>query len=236
MKIALVVRQLDRGHILWCGRVVRVERAHRIRIVRGVQKMLDVGRHGMIEFGHIRFVARDHVVIYVFREDEFVGYSVAHHSARDTESLGKVWRSRSQSPARVTQQRRQNRRIVWDDRARMGAAVICELEVSQLGYVRMRMGPVSSICSETIVPPPETWGFGDHNGLGGGDDIPVKDLLDRQRVHRVAVVGECEPAVNISHAERVGSDAPTRVGIAGRVVAGRYRRVMRAATRKTYCY
>jgi hypothetical protein len=50
------------------------------------------------------------------------------------------------------------------------------------------------------------------------------------------VVGECEPAVNISHAERVGSDAPTRVGIAGRVVAGRYRRVMRAATRKTYCY
>jgi hypothetical protein len=76
--------QLDRGHILWCGRVVRVERAHRIRIVRGVQKMLDVGRHGMIEFGHIRFVARDHVVIYVFREDEFVGYSVAHHSARDT--------------------------------------------------------------------------------------------------------------------------------------------------------
>jgi hypothetical protein len=27
----------------------------------------------------------------------------------------------------------------------MGAAVICELEVSQLGYVRMRMGRVSSI-------------------------------------------------------------------------------------------
>src|SRR6516165_11019391 len=49
------------------------------------------------------------------------------------------------SPARATQQRRQNRRIVWDDRARMGAAVICELEVSQLGYVRMRMGRVSSI-------------------------------------------------------------------------------------------
>src|SRR5262249_41440896 len=145
MKIAVMVRQLDLGHILWCGRVVRVERAHRIRIVRGVQKMLDVGRHGMIEFGHNRFVARDHVVIYVFREDEFVGCSAAHHSARDTESLGKVWRSRSMSPARVTQQRRQNRRIVWDDRARMGAAVICELEASQLGYVKMRMGPVSSI-------------------------------------------------------------------------------------------
>src|SRR5262249_53592292 len=134
MKIAMVVRQLDRGHILWCGRVVRVERAAGIGGVRGVRKMLDVGRHGVIEFGHIRFVARDHVVTYVFRE--------AHYRARDIESLGKVWPSRSMSPARVTQQRRQNRRIVWDDRARMGAAVICELEVSQLGYVRMRMGRV----------------------------------------------------------------------------------------------
>jgi hypothetical protein len=28
MKIAVMVRQLDFGHILWCGRVVRVERAH----------------------------------------------------------------------------------------------------------------------------------------------------------------------------------------------------------------
>jgi hypothetical protein len=35
------VRQLDLGHILWCGRVVRVERAHRVRVVRGVQKMPD---------------------------------------------------------------------------------------------------------------------------------------------------------------------------------------------------
>src|SRR6516165_9662093 len=145
MKIAVVVRQLDRGHILWCGRVVRVERAHGIRVVRGVQKMLDVGRHGVIEFGHIRFVARDHVVTYVFREDEFVGCCVAHHRARDIESLGKVLPSRSMSPARVTQQRRQNKRIVWDDLARMVAAVSCELEVSQLGYVKMRMGPVSSI-------------------------------------------------------------------------------------------
>src|SRR5262249_21040575 len=48
----------------------------------------------------------------------------------------------------------------------------------------------------------------------GGDDIPVKDLADRQRVHRIAVVGECEPAVNVSHAERVGSDTATRLGIA----------------------
>src|SRR5262245_23728373 len=56
VKIAVVVRQLDRGHILWCGRVVRVERAHGVRVVRGVEKMLDVGRHGVIEFGHIWFV------------------------------------------------------------------------------------------------------------------------------------------------------------------------------------
>ena len=358
MKIAVVVRQLDRDHIVWRGRVVRVERAHGIRVVRGVLKMLDVGKHGVIEFGHIWFVAHDHVVTYVFRKDEFVGCCVAHHRARDIESLGKVWRSRSMSPARATQQRRQNRRIVWDDRARMGAAIICELEVSQLGYVRMRMGRVSSTdhgavvvgllqqvvfsvrgevdfrvvmvvirwgplhrgagleggqlgyigiielrgqmkqvigvvlgevdfrignmvqvcleeesraitvaaqhlserathdnvvirggrlhrdvfagCGRGLVRDDRAaagdWGIGDHNGLGGGDDIPVKDLLDRQRVHRVAVVGECEPAINVSHAERVGSDAPTRVGIAGRVVAGRYRRVMRAATGKTYCY
>ena len=197
----------------------------------------------------------------------------------------------------------------------MGAAVISKLEGGQLGYVKMRMGPVSSIghsvhagvielrgqmrqvigvvlgevdfrignmvqvcleeesraitvaaqhlseraahddvvirggrlrrgvfagCGRGLVRDDRAaagdWGIGDHNGLGGGDDIPVKDLLDRQRVHRVAVVGECEPAINVSHAERVGSDVPTRVGIAGRVVVGRYRRVMRAATGKTYCY
>ena len=41
MKIAVMVRQLDLGHILWCGRVVRVERGHRVRVVRGVQKMPD---------------------------------------------------------------------------------------------------------------------------------------------------------------------------------------------------
>src|SRR5215813_6378372 len=33
MKIAVVVRQLDLGHILWCGRVVRVERAASLRCV-----------------------------------------------------------------------------------------------------------------------------------------------------------------------------------------------------------
>jgi len=43
MKIAVMLRQLDLGRILWCGRVVRVEPAHRVRVVRGVQKMPDVG-------------------------------------------------------------------------------------------------------------------------------------------------------------------------------------------------
>src|SRR5262249_60582437 len=71
MKIALMVRQLDLGHILWCGRVVRVNHAHRIRVVRGVQKMLDVGRHGVIDFGHIRFVARDRAGACGFQEDTY---------------------------------------------------------------------------------------------------------------------------------------------------------------------
>ena len=86
MKIALVVRQLDLGHILWCGPVVRVERAHRIRVVRGLQKMLDGGGHGVIDFSHIRLVARDRVVTNVFREDEFVERCVAQHRAGDIDS------------------------------------------------------------------------------------------------------------------------------------------------------
>src|SRR5262249_13639721 len=49
------------------------------------------------------------------------------------------WRSRSMSPARVTRQ------IVWDDRARMRAVVINELEAIRLVYVSLRMGCVSSI-------------------------------------------------------------------------------------------
>ena len=72
MKIAVMVRQLDPGHILWCGRVVRVERAHRVPVVRSVQKMPDVG-NGVIGFGHIRFVVHDGVVTGAFPEDEFVG-------------------------------------------------------------------------------------------------------------------------------------------------------------------
>ena len=63
MKIAVMVRQLDLGHILWCGRVVRVERAHRVRVVRGVQKMPDVG-NGVIGFGHVRFHIRDLVMAF----------------------------------------------------------------------------------------------------------------------------------------------------------------------------
>src|SRR5215471_17621659 len=138
MKIAVMVRQLDLGHILWCGRVVRVERAHRVRVVRSVQKMPDVGS-GVIGFDHVRFHVRD--LVMAFLEDELVRCCVTHHRARDIE----VWRSRSMSPARVTRQRRQSRRIVWDDRARMRAVVISELEAIRLVYVSLRMGRVSSI-------------------------------------------------------------------------------------------
>src|SRR6516162_3227468 len=145
MKIALVVRQLDLGHILRCGRVVRVKHAHRIRVVRGVQKMLDVGRHGVIDFGHIRFVARDRAVTYVFHEDKFVERCVAQHRAGDIDSACEGWRSRSMSPARVTRQRRESRRIVRDDRARMRAVVISELEVGQFAYVNRRIGRMRSI-------------------------------------------------------------------------------------------
>src|SRR6516162_8606369 len=135
MKIAVMVRQLDLGHILWCGRVVRVERAHRVRVVRSVQKMPDVGS-GVIGFDHVRFHVRD--LVMAFLKDELV---LTHHRARDIE----VWRSRSMSPARVTRQRRQSRRIVWDDRARMRAVVISELEAIRLVYVSLRKGRVSSI-------------------------------------------------------------------------------------------
>src|SRR5262245_50319454 len=138
MKIAVMVRQLDLGHILWGGRVVRVERAHRVRVVRGVQKMPDVG-NGVIGFDHVRFHVRD--LVMAFLEDELVRCCVPHHRARNIE----VWRSRSMSPARVTRQRRQSRQIVWDDRARMRAVVISELEAIRLVYVSLRMGRVSSI-------------------------------------------------------------------------------------------
>jgi hypothetical protein len=55
MKFARGLRQLGLDHILWGHRVVRVERAHRIRIVRDVQKFLDLVILGVIDFGHIRF-------------------------------------------------------------------------------------------------------------------------------------------------------------------------------------
>src|SRR5262249_51474862 len=80
MKIAVMVRQLDLGHILWCGRVVRVERAHRVRVVRGVQKMPDVG-NGVIGFYHVRFHVRD--LVMALLEDELVGCCATHHRARD---------------------------------------------------------------------------------------------------------------------------------------------------------
>src|SRR5262249_40753069 len=101
--------------------------------------MLDGGRHGVIDFGHIGFVVRNGVVIEAFPEDEFVGCCVAHHSAGD-----KGWCSRSMVPAQVTRQRRHSRLTVWD-RAGMGAAVISELEARQLVYVNRKIGRMSSI-------------------------------------------------------------------------------------------
>src|SRR5262249_9156397 len=80
-------------------------------------------------------------LVMAFLEDELVRCCVTHHRARDIE----VRRSRSMSPARVTRQRRQSRRIVWDDRARMRAVVISELEAIRLVYVSLRMGRVSSL-------------------------------------------------------------------------------------------
>jgi hypothetical protein len=62
MKIAMMVRQLDLRHILWCGRVVRVERAPGVRVVRGVQKMPDLG-NGVIGFDHVRLHVRDFVLV-----------------------------------------------------------------------------------------------------------------------------------------------------------------------------
>src|SRR5215470_4133447 len=85
------------------------------------------------------FNVRD--LVMAFLEDELVRCCVTHHRARDIE----VWRSRSMSPARVTRQRRQSKRIVWADRARMRAVVISELEAIRLVYVSLRTGRVSSI-------------------------------------------------------------------------------------------
>src|SRR5215472_15315709 len=112
--------------------------------------MLDGGRHGVIDFGHIGFVVRNGVVIEALPEDEFVGCCVAHHSAGDIESLGEGWCSRSMVPAQVTRQRHQSRLTVWD-RAGMGTAVISELEARQLVYVNRKMGRMSS--SVTVSTP-----------------------------------------------------------------------------------
>src|SRR5215471_14487180 len=105
MKIAVMVWQLDLGHILWCGRVVRVERAHRVRVVHSVQKMPDVGS-GVIGFDHVRFHVRD--LVMAFLEDELVRCCVTQQRASNI----KVWRSRSMYAARDTRQLRQSSRIV----------------------------------------------------------------------------------------------------------------------------
>src|SRR5262249_53176592 len=147
MKITLMVRQ-DLGQILWCGRGVRVERAHRVRLVRGVQNLLDLCRYGVIDFGHIRFVVRARAVPGVVREDELVG-RCAYPRVRDTKGLGQGWRGWSMRPARVTRRRRHSSRIVWD-RARMVAA-IGELEAIRLVAANLRMGRVSAIGSRAMV-------------------------------------------------------------------------------------
>jgi hypothetical protein len=80
MKIAMMVRQLDLRHILWCGRVVRVERAPGVRVVPGVQKIPDLG-NGVIGFDHVRLHVRDFVM--AFLEDELVRCCVTHHRAKN---------------------------------------------------------------------------------------------------------------------------------------------------------
>ena len=64
-----------------------------MRVARGVEKVLDIGKHGVIDFAQIRFEVRDRVVDEVFPEDEFVaagnllGCGVGYYCARDIESL-----------------------------------------------------------------------------------------------------------------------------------------------------
>src|SRR5262245_9858523 len=59
VKIAVVVRQLDRGHILWCGRVVRVERAHGVRVVRGVDTVAMTAKDAHATFVSAGKAAKD---------------------------------------------------------------------------------------------------------------------------------------------------------------------------------
>ena len=87
MKIAMMVRRLHVGRLWQRIRVARVGRAYRIRGVRGVQNLLDVGRYGVIDFGHIGFVVCGQAVIGLVREDELVG-CCAHHRARDIGRFG----------------------------------------------------------------------------------------------------------------------------------------------------
>src|SRR5262249_24862715 len=122
MKITLMVR-VDLGHILWGGGVVRVERAHRVRLVRGVQNLLDLGRYGVIDFGHIRFVVRARAVPGVVREDELIG-RCAYPRVRGTMGLGQGW---------------------------LMVVVIGELEAIRLASVNLTMGRVSTIGSRAMV-------------------------------------------------------------------------------------
>ena len=70
---SLMVLCLHVGHIFRCDRVVWFGRARRIRLIRDLQKLLDVMRQGVIGFDDVRFVVRDQIVTGFVREDELVG-------------------------------------------------------------------------------------------------------------------------------------------------------------------
>src|SRR5262249_61476249 len=74
---------------------------------------------------------------------------------------------RSVGPARVTRQRRWGRRIGWGH-ARMGTAVISELDVSGLVSVNMRMSRISLMVGLRGNMKQVIGGGGGQGGLGGG--------------------------------------------------------------------
>src|SRR5262249_26416313 len=131
MKCVMLVRQRGLRHILYGNSMLRVGWARRIRILCGVQKVLDLGSLRVVDFGHIRFEVRGRIVIELFPEEELVAADLLrrgrYRRVRKIESLCEGWRGRSMIPAQVTRWRRQSRRIVCDI-ARMGAVIISELE------------------------------------------------------------------------------------------------------------
>jgi hypothetical protein len=168
MKFARGLRQLGLDHILWGHRVVRVECAHRIRIVRDVQKVLDLGNNGGIDFGHIRFEVRGRVVE-VFLEDELVvaallGCCVAHHLARDIESLCEGWRSRSMIPAQRLERAPATAGLFFVHESQLGAS-------EEREKAKARRGALAKPIDATVEPMRETL----ESGLP--DTAPSKEWL-----------------------------------------------------------